>query len=128
MISVDLSPSASPSFRHGPPATTGGGGGSSIPNYASQNQRLASNRILRCIEKIIVTGGTLDVEALCLIPAQWVWKFQLALTVLDDGGNIMDAAVMAAIASLRHYRKPQVDLVGDTTEKDGEGSGGEEEK
>lgn len=51
-------------------------------------------------------------EALCLIPGQWVWRFQLALTVLDDGGNIMDAAVMAAIASLRHYRKPQVDLGG----------------
>lgn len=63
-------------------------------------------------------------EALCLIPAQWVWKFQVALSVLDDGGNVMDAAVMAAIASLRHYRKPQVDMVGDTSEKDGEGSTG----
>jgi hypothetical protein len=109
---VDLSPSASPAFRHGPPVTTGGGGGSSIPNYAGQSQRLAANRMLRSLEKIILTGGTLDVEALCLIPNQWVWKFQLAITVLDDGGNIMDAAVLAAIASLRHYRKPQVDMVG----------------
>ena len=123
MISVDLSPGASPSFRSAPPVSTGGtavGGSSHQPNYASQTQRLLSNRILRCIEKIVVTGGTLDLEALCLIPAQWVWRFQLALTVLDDGGNIMDAAVMAAIASLRHYRKPQVDLGG----ADGNSSGG----
>jgi len=95
--------------------TTGGaavGGSSHQPNFASQSQRLLSNRILRCIEKIVLTGGTLDLEALCLIPGLWVWRFQLALIVLDDGGNIMDASVMAAIASLRHYRRPQVDLGG----------------
>jgi exosome complex component RRP45 len=30
--------------------------------------------------------------------------------VLDDGGNILDACIMAAMATLRHYRKPQVDV------------------
>ncbi|CAB9525251.1 complex component RRP45 [Seminavis robusta] len=112
VISVDLSPSASPSFRQAPPFTTGAGiaGGGQGPNYAGNNQRLQANRILRCLEKIVLTGGTLDVEALCLVPAQWVWRFHLALTILDDAGNPMDAAVMAAIASLRHYRKPHVDL------------------
>lgn len=120
VISVDLSPGASPAFRQAPPATTGGGivAGSNIPNFAGTSQRLAANRILRCLEKIILTGGTLDVEALCLIPSQWVWRFSLALTVLDDGGNCMDSAVMAAIASLRHYRKPQVDMVGDSEGND----------
>lgn len=120
VISVDLSPGASPAFRQAPPATTGGGivASSNVPNFAGTSQRLAANRILRCLEKIILTGGTLDVEALCLIPSQWVWRFSLALTVLDDGGNCTDAAVMAAIASLRHYRKPQVDMVGDTEGND----------
>ena len=115
VLSVDLSPSASPSFRQAPPFTTGGPGtnqGGGGPNFASSSQRLQANRILRCLEKIVLTGGTLDVEALCLIPSQWVWRFHVAITLLDDGGNPMDAAVMAAIASLRHYRKPHVDMQG----------------
>jgi exosome complex component RRP45 len=114
VLSVDLSPSASASFRQAPPFSTGAGGPSNNngPNHASNSQRLQANRIMRCLEKIVLTGGTLDVEALCVIPAQWVWRFHVAITVLDDGGNPMDAAVMAAIASLRHYRKPHVDMQG----------------
>ena len=116
-ISVDLSPAASPAFRQAPPFTTGlGPSASAVPNFSDQNQRLLSNRILRCLERIILVGGALDTEALCLVPAQWVWRFQLALTVLDDGGNIMDAAVLAAMASLRHYRKPQVEMDGNKDE------------
>ena len=121
VISVDLSPGANPAFRLAPPVTTGGptnAASGGVPNYAGTAQRLLANRILRCIEKIIVLGGTLDLEALCLIPSEWIWRFNLALTVLDDGGNIMDASVMAAIAALRHYRKPHVDLLGDDDDDD----------
>jgi exosome complex component RRP45 len=63
----------------------------------------------------------LDTEALVLAPGKWVWRFTIALTVLDDGGNVLDASIMAAIAALRHYRKPQVDF---SDEKDAEISSG----
>jgi exosome complex component RRP45 len=83
------------------------------PNFSDHSQRLLSNRILRCIERIILIGGALDTEALVLMPGKWVWRFTIALTVLDDGGNILDACILAAMAALRHYRKPQVDFSGE---------------
>jgi exosome complex component RRP45 len=32
------------------------------------------------------------------------------VTVLDAGGNLLDASALACMAALRHYRKPQLDL------------------
>jgi exosome complex RNA-binding protein Rrp42 (RNase PH superfamily) len=108
---VELSPMACPAFRQAPASTTApGGGGSRGPNYADQEQRLLSNRILRCIERIILTGGALDTEALVVLPGKWVWRFTISLTILDHGGNLLDACVLCAMAALRHYRKPHVDL------------------
>jgi exosome complex component RRP45 len=109
---VDFSPMAGSSFRQAPAISTAPSLSSSSrgPNYSDQSQRLLSNRILRSVERIILLGGALDTEALVLAPGKWVWRFTIALTVLDDGGNIIDASIMAAIAALRHYRKPQVDF------------------
>jgi exosome complex component RRP45 len=109
-FSVEVSPMASSSFRQAPAASTAQQMGSRGPNFSDIHQRLLSNRILRCLEKIILVGGALDTEALVLLPNQWVWRLTVALTVLDDGGNLLDACVMAAVAALRHYRKPHVDL------------------
>jgi exosome complex component RRP45 len=111
-LSVDLSPSASTAFRQAAPVTTGGS--SFAPSRSGpppdEDQKLLSNRILRSLERVLLTGGALDTEALCVTPQYWVWKLSLAVTVLDDGGNLMDASVLAALAALRHYRKPHVEL------------------
>jgi exosome complex component RRP45 len=114
-FTVDLSPMATSSFKLAPAIGTGTVSSSGITtfrgsNYSDQSQRLLSNRILRCIERIVLIGGALDTEALVLEGGKWVWRFTVALTVLDAGGNILDACVLAAMAALRHYRKPQVDL------------------
>jgi exosome complex component RRP45 len=112
-FTVDISPMAGSTFRLAPSISTGpSSGGSSMrgSNHSDQYQRLLSNRILRCIERIVLTGGALDTEALVLQTGKWVWKLTVALTVLDAGGNILDACVLAAMAALKHYRKPQVDL------------------
>jgi exosome complex component RRP45 len=116
-FTVDLSPMAGTSFRQAPPVGTAPSGATNFamkgPNFSDKNQRLLSNRILRSVERIVLLGGALDSEALVLIPGSWVWRFTIALTVLDDGGNVTDACVLAAIATLRHYRKPQVDVDND---------------
>ena len=114
-FTVDISPMAGSTFKLAPSISTGpsnSSGGSSMrgSNHSDQYQRLLSNRILRCIERIVLTGGALDTEALVLQTGKWVWKLTVALTVLDAGGNILDACVLAAMAALKHYRKPQVDL------------------
>ena len=112
-FTVDISPMAGSTFKLAPSISTGpSNSGSSMrgSNHSDQYQRLLSNRILRCIERIVLTGGALDTEALVLQTGKWVWKLTVALTVLDAGGNILDACVLAAMAALKHYRKPQVDL------------------
>ena len=112
---VELSPMAGSSYRQAPAISNGPTMNSTTrgPNYADQQQRLLTNRILRSVERIILMGGALDTEALVLAPGKWVWRLTVALTVLDDGGNVLDASIMAAIAALRHYRKPQVDFSDD---------------
>jgi exosome complex component RRP45 len=115
VFEVDLSPMASPGFRLAPAVSTGGGTSKSSSNFSNQEQRLVSNRILRCLERIIIIGGALDAEALVLESGKWVWKLTVSITVLDAGGNILDASVLAAVAALRHYRKPQVDMTSSVT-------------
>lgn len=112
-LSVDLSPAALSSFRHTNPAVTATAG-MDLPaqrgGQIDEAQKLLTNRILRCLERILIAGGALDTEALCITPEFWVWKLELAVTVLDAaGGNILDASVLACMAALRHYRKPHVD-------------------
>lgn len=113
-FTVDLSPMAGAPFRQAASVSTVAGTmtatASKGPNYADRNQRLLANRILRSVERIIVVGGAFDAESLVVTPGSWVWKLTVSLTLLDDGGNVLDACVLAAVAALRHYRKPQVDI------------------
>ena len=120
-FTVDLSPMACTGFLQAPPVGTApSGGGNRGPNYSDTNQRLLSNRILRCLERIILVGGALDTEALVILPGQWVWRLNVSLTVLDHGGNLLDACVFAAVAALRHYRKSHVDLSSAQDNHDGQ--------
>lgn len=128
-FTVDLSPMAASVFKLAPAVSTnagaggGGGGGGRGSNHSDQSQRLLSNRILRCVERIVLTGGALDTEALVLQAGKWVWRLTVSITVLDAGGNLLDACVLAALASLRHYRKPQVDYASVAAESETSGSG-----
>jgi exosome complex RNA-binding protein Rrp42 (RNase PH superfamily) len=112
VLSVDMSPAASTSYRSAAPLTSGGNnaadrGGASSSGGPSVDrfQRQKLNPILRAIERSV--QAAIDVEALCV--GELVWKLQLSVTILQDDGNCLDAAVLAAIASLRHYRQPAVD-------------------
>ena len=113
-ITVDLSPVASTAYRHATPAMTTGAG-SRCPQsqpVADRHQKLTANRILRCLERCLLNsgsgnaGGALDAEALCVVPGRFVWKLNIRVTVLDAAGNLTDAAVLACLAAVRHYRKP----------------------
>ena len=111
-ISVDLSPMASTLFGHAQPVSTTPGmmATGDLSNITDDAQRLLSNRILRSLERTLLIGGALDTEALCVQSGAWVWRLAVNVTVLDNAGNLLDASVLAAVAALRHYRKPQVDL------------------
>ncbi|ELU39792.1 exosome complex exonuclease rrp45 [Rhizoctonia solani AG-1 IA] len=44
---------------------------------------------------------------------QKVWALRLTIHVLSDEGNMLDCACLAAVTALRHFRRPDVEVVGD---------------
>ena len=47
-----------------------------------------------------------DTEALCIVAGEKVWQLRVDVHILDHGGNVIDAAALAAIAALQHFRRP----------------------
>ena len=109
-------------YGHGEAVDGGGGGGGGAD--APYVQRLKSNRILRVLERTLLIGGAMDAEALCVRGGSWVWRLHVDVSLLDDGGNSIDACVLAAVAALRHYRLPEVNVVDSTGEDDDDNAGG----
>ncbi|KAG8904976.1 hypothetical protein FRB99_000935 [Tulasnella sp. 403] len=69
--------------------------------------------ITRMLEKVVKRSGTLDREALCILAGQKVWHIKLTLHFLSDEGNMLDCACLAGMTALRHFRRPEVEVIGD---------------
>ncbi len=132
-FAVDLSPMSAMGFEYSQPASTmGGSGGSSggggMGQAQSESQKQVTNRILRILERTLLNGGAIDAEALCVQSGKWVWRLHIDVTVLDHGGNLVDASVLSAVAAMRHFRKPEVQITEgeeDTSSGSGRGGGGD---
>lgn len=115
-FSVDLSPMCCMGFEYAQPvstlsgAETTGGLGGGHTQAQDEMQKLLSNRIIRILERTFLNGGTIDAEALCIQSGKWVWRLHVDISVLDHGGNLVDASILSTIAALRHFRKPEVEF------------------
>lgn len=69
--------------------------------------------VTRMLEAIIKTSKALDVEALCLIPGRFVWSVRVDVTILNEAGNVVDAAAWATMAALQHTRREEISVHGD---------------
>lgn len=67
----------------------------------------------RLLEKTVRRSGALDVESLCLVAGQKCWSVRVDLHVLSHDGNLIDAACLAVVASLRHFRRPDTSMEGE---------------
>ncbi|KAH9811203.1 ribosomal protein S5 domain 2-type protein [Melampsora americana] len=67
----------------------------------------------RLLDKTLVRGGVIDREALCILAGQKVWSIRVDLHFLNDEGNMLDCASVAAIAALQNFRRPDITLVGE---------------
>lgn len=93
-IVTELSPMASPAFE---------------VNRPTETEVILS----RMLEKTVRRSGALDVESLCLIAGQKVWSIRVDLHVLSHDGNLVDAACVAVVAALRHFKKPDTSMEGE---------------
>ena len=93
-VNVEISPMAAPYFEAGKQSELG----------------VEVNRLLeRCLRE----SRCLDMESLCISAGIKVFAIRVDLHVLNYDGNITDALSIAAIASMCHFRRPDVTVCGE---------------
>ncbi|KAL5500880.1 RRP45 [Sanghuangporus vaninii] len=79
------------------------------PGRASEEEVL----ITRMLEKVLRRSDAVDKESLCVLAGQRVWHLRLTIHFLADAGNMLDCACLAGIVALKHFRRPEVEVIGD---------------
>ncbi|XP_019246973.1 PREDICTED: exosome complex component RRP45A-like isoform X2 [Nicotiana attenuata] len=93
-VFTEFSPMADPSFEAGRPS-----------EYAVELGRI--------IDRGLRESRAVDTESLCVVAGKWVWSIRIDLHILDNGGNLVDASNVAALAALLTFRRPECTLGGD---------------
>ncbi|KAJ7106477.1 ribosomal protein S5 domain 2-type protein [Mycena crocata] len=69
--------------------------------------------ITRMLDKVLKRSDAVDKESLCILAGQRVWHLRLTIHCLSDAGNMLDCACLAGIVALKHFRRPDVEVIGD---------------
>jgi len=93
MVSGDLLPLASPRFESGPPG-------------------FDAIELPRLVDRAIRASDILDFSKLVVENGKKVWTVIVDVYPINDDGNIIDAAALAALAALRKARFPSLDSEG----------------
>jgi len=67
----------------------------------------------RLLEHCLWESRCIDTESLCITTGRRVWTIRVDVHVLNYDGNVIDAASVAAIAALLHFRRPDVSTCGE---------------
>ncbi|KAH9783328.1 exosome complex component RRP45B [Citrus sinensis] len=67
----------------------------------------------RIVDRGLRESRAVDTESLCVLAGKLVWAILIDLHILDNGGNLVDAANIAALAALLTYRRPECSLGGE---------------
>lgn len=68
--------------------------------------------ISRIIEKSVRRSGALDVEGLCIVAGVKCWAIRANVHFLNGDGGFIDASCIAVMASLMHFKKPDITIKG----------------
>jgi len=93
-FNVELSPMASPAFELG-----------------RQSELLV--KLNRQLERCLRNSKCIDTESLCVVSGEKVWAIRVDVHILNHEGNLMDAASIAAITALSHFKRPDVGIQGE---------------
>lgn len=92
-VNLELSPISSPSHESGPPSP-----------MAIEMARVVDRGIRE--SKVIPMKD----PKLCVIPGEKVWILFVDIYIIDDGGNLIDASALAAMAALANTRLKKVQI------------------
>ena len=87
MVNAELRPLASPQFETGPPG-----------DWATE--------LARVVDRGIRESKLIDTATLCITPGELVWNVMIDLVSINDDGNLLDAAGLAALAALKTTKLP----------------------
>lgn len=90
MVGAELSPLASPEFESGPPD-------------------IQSIELARVVDRGIREAKTVDVKKLCIEAGEKVWMVSIDICPINDDGNLLDAAGIAALVALENTKFPKYD-------------------
>ncbi|XP_057954385.1 exosome complex component RRP45A-like isoform X2 [Malania oleifera] len=93
-IYTEFSPMADPSFEAGRPG-----------EFAVELGRI--------IDRGLRESRAVDTESLCVLSGKLVWAIRIDLHILDNGGNLVDASNIAALAALLTFRRPECTFGGE---------------
>ncbi|XP_038699416.1 exosome complex component RRP45A-like isoform X2 [Tripterygium wilfordii] len=94
LIFTEFSPMADPSFELGRPVES-------------------AVELGRVIDRGLRESRAVDTESLCVLAGKLVWAVRVDLLILDNGGNLVDAANIAALAALLTFRLSACTLGGE---------------
>uniref|UniRef100_A0A7C2Z181 Exosome complex component Rrp42 n=1 Tax=Ignisphaera aggregans TaxID=334771 RepID=A0A7C2Z181_9CREN len=92
IVNAEYIPAASPSFEPGPP---------------DEN----AIELARVIDRAIRESKAIPLDKLCIVPGKKVWILWLDIYVLDHDGNLVDAAMLAAMAALSNTYIPYYEVL-----------------
>jgi len=93
VVSAELIPLASPRFEGGP------------PNFESIE-------LARLVDRVIRESSMIDLSKLVITPGEKVWNIFVDIYPINDDGNLIDAATIAAVAALKKAKIPVLDKDG----------------
>lgn len=87
MVGAEFLPLASPEFESGPP-------------------REGAVEVARVVDRAIRESKVIDFKKLCITAGEKVWMIYVDVDVMDDHGNLIDAASLAAMSALLNTKMP----------------------
>ena len=82
MVTAEFSPMASEKFERGPPS-------------------IASVELARIVDRGIRESDLIDLDKLCIKEGEKVWSVFVDLYTINDAGNLLDTAALAALVALK---------------------------
>ena len=90
ITSAELSPMADPEFLSGPPGPE-------------------AIELARIVDRGIRESGMIDTKKLCIKKGELIWTIFLDIYPINNDGNLIDAAALAAVAALKSAVFPKLD-------------------
>jgi len=91
IVGAEFLPLANPEFESGPP-------------------NVHSVELSRVVDRGIRESGAIDLKKLCIKKGEKIWMVLIDIYVMNDAGNLQDAAALAALAALANAKIPKYDL------------------